>query len=180
MNLNNAQGLNNTASSALVLYQTLLFSLHLMHLLYEIQVQMEWTRFLYLLFETTSALHYILSSTFTGYIMFIVAIWTLSFSCYVIHLVKISKSILDRWQKTYFSTLLAHKNISIYRQCLSKENAVLFKHQLFIYPFIAKKRRSVSSRLCAVRQSEWRQGEVTRFHWEMTQWRYKVFLTSSF
>ncbi len=116
-----------------------------MHLLYEIQVQMEWRRFLYLLFETTSALHYMLSSTFTGYIMFIVAIWTLSFSCYVIHLVKISKSILARRQIT-FSTLLAHKNISIYRQCLSKENAVLFKHQLFIYPFIAKKRRSVFSR----------------------------------
>ncbi len=115
---------------------------------------MEWTRFLYLLSEATSASHYMLSSTFTGYIMFIVAIWTLSFSCCVIHLVKISKSILARWQIT-FSALQAHKNISVYRQCLSKENAVLFKHQLFIYPFIAKKRRSVSSRLCAADQSEW-------------------------
>ncbi len=38
---------------------------------------------------------------------------------------------------------------------LSKENAVLFKHQLlFIYAGTAKKRRSVSSRLCAARQSE--------------------------
>ncbi len=150
-----------------------------MHLLYEIHVQMEWTRFLYLLSEATSASHYMLSSTFTGYIMFIVAIWTLSFSCCVIHLVKISKSILARWQIT-FSALQAHKNISVYRQCLSKENAVLFKHQLFIYPFIAKK-----AEICllqAVRGgSIWMErGEVTRFRWEMTQWRYKDFLTSSF
>ncbi len=106
---------------------------------------MEWTRFLYLLSEATSASHYSFHQTFTGYIMFIVAIWTLSFSCCVIHLVKISKSILARWQIT-FSALQANKKISVYRECLSKENAVLFKHQLFIYSFIAKKRRSVFSR----------------------------------
>ncbi len=43
----------------------------------------------------------------------------------------------------------------------SKGNAVLFKHQLlFIYTCTAKKRRYVSSRLCAARQSERRRGEV--------------------
>ncbi len=48
------------------------------------------------------------------------------------------KKYIARRQITYFSTLQAHKNISVYRQCLSKENAVLFKHQLFIYPFFEK------------------------------------------
>ncbi len=51
---------------------------------------------------------------------------------------------------------------------LSKENAVLFKHQLlFIYPCTAKTRRSVSPRLCAARQSERRRGEVMSFRWEL-------------
>ncbi len=51
---------------------------------------------------------------------------------------------------------------------LSKETAVLFKHQLlFIYHCIAKKRRSVSSRLCTAHQSERRRDEVTSFRWEL-------------
>ncbi len=89
--------------------------------------------------EAASASHYTRSSTFTGYITFIGAIWALSFS--LLHLAKIYKriyknlyikldindealmhrvfkmykSILARRQITYFSTLQTHENISLYR-----------------------------------------------------------------
>ncbi len=36
-----------------------------------------------------------------------------------------------------------------------------------MYPFIVKKRRSVSSRLRAAPQAEWRRGETMRFHWQI-------------
>lgn len=73
-------------SSVLVLYQTLALNIRL----YEKQAQMELTRFLPANEEIcvlsvnrtatseASAPHYTLSSTFTGYIIFIVAIWVLT------------------------------------------------------------------------------------------------------
>ncbi len=59
--------------------------------LYENQAQMELEGNLS---EAASASHYMLSSTFTGYITFIEAIWALSFSCCLIHLAKISNEAL--------------------------------------------------------------------------------------
>ncbi len=53
-------------------------------------------------------------------ITFIVAIWALSFSCRLIHLPKIS------WNKWW--------SISLYKQCLSKENAVLIQTSVIFLP----------------------------------------------
>ncbi len=47
-----------------------------------------------MLSEAASASHCMLSSTFTGYIMFVVAVWALSFSSCLIHLAKISNEVL--------------------------------------------------------------------------------------
>ncbi len=56
-----------------------------------------------MLSEAASALHYMLLSTFTGYIMLIVAM-PLSFSCCLIHLAKISnEALMHRIFKPYKS-----------------------------------------------------------------------------
>ncbi len=104
---------------------------------------------LYLLFETTRALYYILSSTFTGYIRFIVAIWMLSFSCCVIHLVKISKSILARRQIT-FSALQAHKTLA-FTDSVWVKKTLYYSNINYLFTLSLQKSRDLSPPGCARR-----------------------------
>ncbi len=123
-------------------------------------------------------------------ITFIVAIWALSFSCCLIHLVKSQikrlctgylkrTKVLARWQITYFfSALQAHKNISLYR------HSVWVKKMLY-YSNIYLPFRCEKAEICLLQTvrgtSFWIEaGWSYEVRWEMIQWHYKVLLTSSF
>lgn len=86
------------------------------------------------------------------------------------------------WMANNFSALQTHKNKPLQTQCLSKEHAVLFKLQLFIYILlnhsIVKKQKSVSFRLCGmsiwmergwryeVSLRAWGSNDLIKFYWQ--------------
>ncbi len=88
--------------------------------------------------------------------------WALSFSCCLIHLVKISneallfkfktyKSISTRRQITYFSALQAQKNISLNRHHVWVKNTLYYSNIIYLFALSLQKSRDLSPPGCARR-----------------------------